>query len=124
MDMKVKNIILGLLFLSTLVPLTGYGYLNEHTSNKIKIKRASKYKEVAINEDIDTDGVVRKVSWKGPHHPELKNLLGPCFTYYKDYMNQNTRMRFRGSVTIDRDGYHITMGGHMRNVSGEASIDK
>jgi hypothetical protein len=122
--MKLKTLILSFSFVTFFTPTLSRAYLNEHTSQKVKTKRASSYKQVAINEEIDNDGVVRKISWKGPHHPELKNVLGPCYSYYQDYVQNNSRLRLKGSVTIDRAGCHITMGGHMRNVRGEASIDK
>ena len=118
----IKSFILCSFFF--LLPNLGHAYLNEHTSNMVKMKRASNYKQVLIKEDVDSDGVIRKVSWNGPHHPELKTLLGPCYSYYKDYLKQNNHLRFRGAISIDRDACHITMGGHMRSVRGEASIDK
>ena len=99
-------------------------YLNERTSNSLKMKRTSQYKRVAINENIDPDGVVRKISWQGPHHPDLKNLLGPCYSYYQDFLKQNKQLRMRGAITINRGGCHINIGGHMRSVQGEVSIDK
>ena len=122
--MKIKNTFFSLLLLSILLPSTGHSYLNEQTTNKTKMRRATTYKQVSVKEDIDSDGVVRKVSWNGPQHPELETMLGPCYSYYRDYMKNNTRLRMRGPLSINKNGCHITMGGHMRNVSGEASIDK
>ena len=113
-----------LLITLSLLPNLSFAYLNEHTSTLIKSKRASKYKEVSIDEASDSDGVVRKISWQGQHHPDLKVLLGPCYSYYQDYMKQNKQLRMRGAVSIDRGGCHINIGGHMRSVHGEASIDK
>lgn len=107
-----------------LLPNLSSAYLNEHTSNLIKSKRSTNYKAVVIDEASDSDGVVRKISWQGQHHPDLKNLLGPCYSYYQDFMKQNKQLRMRGAISIDRGGCHINIGGHMRSVHGEASIDK
>lgn len=113
-----------LLIALLILPNLSFAYLNEHTSNLIKSKRSTHYKEVSIAEAADSDGVVRKISWQGPHHPELKKLLGPCYSYYQDFMKQNKQLRMRGAISIDRGGCHINIGGHMRSVHGEASIDK
>lgn len=107
-----------------LIPSLSFAYLGEHTSRLAKSMRATKYKQVQINENVDEDGVIRKISWNGLHHPELKNLLGPCYTHYQDFMQQKSRTRLRGAVSIEKDGCHITIGGHMGNVSGEAKLDK
>jgi hypothetical protein len=124
--MKTKSFFITT-FLMTgllLLPNIGSAYLNEQTSSHLKSKRASHYKQVVINESADNDGVIRKVSWSGPHHPNLKTLMGPCYSYYRDYMKQNKRQRMRGAVTIEQGGCHINIGGHMRNIQGEVSLDK
>lgn len=119
--MKIKNtLIIVFIFIST----NSFAYLNEHTSRKLKSMRTTQSKAVQVREDIDDDGVIRKVSWKGMHHPELNTLLGPCYSYYQDYLKQNTRLRMRGAISIDKNGCHISVGGHMGNVTGEASLDK
>lgn len=115
---------ISLLILLFILPQISLAYLNEQTNSLVKSKRQSRYKNVAINEVADDDGVVRRLSWQGPHHPDLKTLLGPCYSYYKDFMKQNQRTRVRGAVTIEQGGCHINIGGHMRNVHGEVSIDK
>ena len=119
----MKNKIFGLV-LFFLFPQFSHAYLSEQTSGLLKLKRSTNYKSVAIDETADTDGVIRKIHWKGGHHPDLKNLLGPCYSYYQDYLKQNDQLRMRGAITIDRGGCHINIGGHMRSISGEASIDK
>jgi hypothetical protein len=113
-----------LLIFLFLLPQISSAYLNEQTSSFIKSKRQNRYKEVAISETSDSDGVVRRVSWQGPHHPDLKTLMGPCYSYYQGFMKQNQRVRLRGAITIEQGGCHINIGGHMRNVHGEVSIDK
>lgn len=118
--MKIKIII----FVFLLLPSFCNAYLNEQTSGLLKSKRSTHYKQVRIDESADTDGVVRKLSWQGPHHPDLKTLMGPCYTYYQDYLKQNKQLRMRGAISIDRGGCHINIGGHMRNVHGEVTLDK
>ena len=107
-----------------LFPSIGRSNLNEQTDSYVKNKKVKQYKEVSIIEQIDTDGVVRKVSWQGMHHPELKSLLGPCYSYYRDYLKVNKQLRLRGALTLNSNGCHINVGGHMRSVHGEVSIDK
>lgn len=113
-----------LLIIFLLLPNISTAYLNEQTSGLVKSKRSTQYKQVLINENADPDGVVRKISWQGAHHPDLVNLLGPCYSYYQDYLKQNKQLRMRGAISIDRGGCHINIGGHMRSVSGEVRIDK
>lgn len=117
----MRLILIGLFFI---FPNLSNAYLNEQTSGVLHSKRLSKEKHVSIQETSDTDGVIRHVSWQGPHHPDIKNLLGPCFVVYDDFIKGNTQLRMRGAVTIERDGCHINIGGHMRNVRGEVSLDK
>jgi hypothetical protein len=118
--MKSKIFITALFFF----PSVSFSYLSEQTHHLSKTMKATHYKQVAINEVVDEDGVVRKVSWKGLHPPDLEKLLGPCYIHYKDFLKQNNRLRMRGAVTIEKNGCHINIGGHMRNVSGEAFLDK
>ena len=117
---RLKTLFITLLIV---LPSIGQCYLNEQTVSLVKSKRLVQYKEVAITEQVDTDGVVRKVSWQGMHHPELKSLMGPCYSYYRDYLKANKQLRLRGAMTLNSNGCHINVGGHMRSVHGEVSID-
>ena len=107
-----------------LIPNLGSAYLNEQTSLTMLAKRIRKENLTTVNETSDADGVIRHISWQGRHHPDLKNLLGPCFNPYDDFMSSTPQLRLRGAVTIERDGCHINIGGHMGNVQGEVSLDK
>ncbi|MGH9643366.1 MAG: DUF2844 domain-containing protein [Terriglobales bacterium] len=78
---------------------------------------------VAVKEFVSPAGKVFAVTWKGPFHPDLRQLLG---TYYDQYVQavqaQRAHRRGRGPLFIQTPGLVVQVSGHMRSFQGKAYI--
>ena len=78
---------------------------------------------VAVKEYASPVGRVFAVTWKGPFHPDLRQLLGP---YYDEYVQavrtQRTQRGGRGPILIQHPGLVIQVSGHLRSFTGRAYI--
>jgi Protein of unknown function (DUF2844) len=71
-----------------------------------------------VREYLSLSGVVFGLGWNGPHHPDLKQLLGD---YYGDFQNQSKiRQGRRRTGGVQTDHLVVRMWGHMRNQGGRA----
>ena len=78
---------------------------------------------VLVKEFVSPSGKVFAVSWQGPFHPDLRQLLG---TYYEQYMQavqaQRATRKGRGPLQIQAPGLVIQISGHMRSYVGRAYV--
>ncbi len=78
---------------------------------------------VAVKEYVSTSGKVFAVTWQGPVHPDLRQLLG---TYFDQFVQaekaQRAQRRGRGPVQIQLPGLVVLVGGHMRAFLGKAYV--
>jgi hypothetical protein len=78
---------------------------------------------VAVKEYVSPVGKVFAVTWKGPFHPDLRQLLGP---YYDEYVQAiRTRRAQRsghGPISIQHAGLVIQVSGHLRSFVGRAYL--
>jgi Protein of unknown function (DUF2844) len=78
---------------------------------------------VAVREYASPVGKVFAVTWKGPVHPDLRQLLGPYFDEYTQAVQvQRAQHRSRGSLLIEHAGLVIQISGHMRSFVGKAYV--
>lgn len=74
---------------------------------------------VTVHQFAEPQGKVFAVSWAGPVHPDLRELLGAHYAHYKSSFEKNFRKtRGRRFVEYEDDGLHVEMGGHMGSVRG------
>ena len=78
---------------------------------------------VTVKEFVSPSGKVFAVSWQGPFHPDLRQLLG---AYYEPYTQavqaQRATRKGRGPLLIQEPGLVIQISGHMRSFVGRAYV--
>ena len=78
---------------------------------------------VAVKEYVSPVGKVFAVTWNGPFHPDLRQLLG---VYYDEYtqavQSQRAQRRGRGPLLIQHPGLVVQISGHMRSFAGKAYV--
>ncbi len=78
---------------------------------------------VAVKEYASAAGKVFAVTWKGPSHPDLRQLLGPYFEQFvQAEQAQRAQRRGHGPVLIQQPGLVIQITGHMRSFAGRAYV--
>jgi hypothetical protein len=78
---------------------------------------------VAVKEYASPVGKVFAVTWKGPVHPDLRQLLGAYFDEYTQAVQtERAQHRSRGSLLIQHAGLVIQISGHMRSFVGKAYV--
>ena len=78
---------------------------------------------VAVKEYVSPSGKVFAVTWEGPFHPDLRQLLGTYFDQYVQAVQaQQARQRGRGPVLIQQAGLVVQISGHFRAVRGSAYL--
>ncbi len=91
---------------------------NSHTLHEIQTPTG-----VAIKEYASPVGQVFAVTWKGPFHPDLRQLLG---AYYDEYVQairtQRAPRAGHGPVLIQHAGLVVEISGHLRSFTGRAYI--
>lgn len=78
---------------------------------------------VAVKEYVSPVGKVFAVTWEGPVHPDLRQLLG---AYYDEYVQaiaaQRAQRRGRGPLLIEHAGLVVQVSGHLRAFVGKAYV--
>ena len=78
---------------------------------------------VAVKEYVSPAGKVFAVTWKGPFHPDLRQVLGAYFDQYVEAVQaQRASQRGRGPVFIEQSGLVVQVSGHMRAFAGKAYL--
>ncbi len=78
---------------------------------------------VAVKEYVSSTGMVFAVAWKGPVHPDLRQLLGMYFDQYTQAVQaQRATRRGGGPLLIQQTGLVIQISGHMRSFAGRAYV--
>jgi hypothetical protein len=78
---------------------------------------------VSVKEFVSSTGKVFAVTWQGPFHPDLRQVLG---TYFEEYaqavQTQRASHRGRGPLLIQQPGLVVQISGHMRAFVGKAYV--
>jgi hypothetical protein len=78
---------------------------------------------VDVKEYASASGKVFAITWNGPAHPDLRQLLGAYFEQYQQAVHdQIAQRRGHGPVVIQEPGLVVEMAGHMRSFSGRAYV--
>jgi hypothetical protein len=78
---------------------------------------------VAVKEYLAPSGRVFAVSWRGPVHPDLRQLLGPYFDEYVQAIRQQREQRHgHGPLLIQHAGLVVQVSGHVRGFVGKAYV--
>jgi hypothetical protein len=92
--------------------------VNSYTLHEIRTPTG-----VAIKEYASPVGQVFAVTWKGPFHPDLRQLLGPYFDeYVQAVRTQRAQRAGHGPILIQHAGLVVEVSGHLRSFTGRAYI--
>jgi hypothetical protein len=99
------------------------GTLRTSSGNSYTLHEIQTPTGVAIKEYASHVGQVFAVTWKGPFHPDLRQLLGP---YYDEYVQavrtQRAQRAGHGPILIQHAGLVVEISGHLRSFTGRAYI--
>lgn len=99
------------------------GSLRTSNNNSFAIHEIQASTGVAVKEYVSTSGKVFAVTWQGPFHPDLRQLLGPYFDQFAQAEQaQRAQRRGHGPVSLQQAGLVVQVSGHMRSFSGKAYI--
>ncbi|MGB6685449.1 MAG: DUF2844 domain-containing protein [Candidatus Acidiferrum sp.] len=78
---------------------------------------------VAVKEYASSAGKIFAVTWKGPTHPDLRQLLGSYFEQFVQAEQAERAQRHgHGPVFIQQPGLVVQVAGHMRSFAGRAYV--
>jgi len=99
------------------------GTLRTSSGNSYTLHEIQTPTGVAVKEYASPVGQVFAVTWKGPFHPDLRQLLGP---YYDEYdqadRTQRAQRAGHGPILIQHAGLVVEISGHLRSFTGRAYI--
>jgi Protein of unknown function (DUF2844) len=99
------------------------GSLRTSSNNAYTLHEIQSSTGVAVKEYVSTSGKVFAVTWQGPFHPDLRQLLGTYFDQFEQAEQaQRTQRRGHGPVLIQQAGLVVQISGHMRAFVGKAYV--
>jgi Protein of unknown function (DUF2844) len=99
------------------------GSLRTFSNNSYAIHEIQTSTGVAVKEYVSPAGKVFAVTWQGPFHPDLRQLLGVYFDQFAQAEQaQRARRRGHGPMLIQQAGFVVQISGHMRSFVGKAYI--
>jgi Protein of unknown function (DUF2844) len=99
------------------------GSLRMSSNNSYTIHEIQASTGVAVKEYVSPGGKVFAVTWRGPFHPDLRQLMGAYFDQYlQAEQAQRAQRRGHGPVLIQQAGLVVQISGHMRSFVGKAYV--
>jgi hypothetical protein len=99
------------------------GSLRTSSNNSYTVHEIQASTGVAVKEYASPSGKVFAVTWQGPFHPDLRQLLGTYFDQFSQAEQaQHAQRRGHGPVSIQQAGLVVQISGHMRSFSGRAFV--
>jgi hypothetical protein len=99
------------------------GSLRTSSNNSYTVHEIQAPTGVAVKEYASPSGKVFAVTWQGPFHPDLRQLLGAYFDQFTQAeLAQRTQRRGHGPVLIQQAGLVVQISGHMKSFSGKAYV--
>ena len=99
------------------------GSLRTSSNNSYTIHEIQASTGVSVKEYVSPSGKVFAVTWQGPFHPDLRQLLGPYFEQFAQAEQaQRTQRRGHGPVSIQQAGLVVQISGHIRSFAGKAYV--
>jgi hypothetical protein len=99
------------------------GSLRTSSNNAYTLHEIQSSTGVAVKEYVSTSGKVFAVTWQGPFHPDLRQLLGTYFDQFEQAEQaQRAQRRGHGPVLIQQAGLVVQISGHMRAFVGKAYV--
>ncbi len=99
------------------------GSLRTSSNNSYTIHEIQASTGVAVKEYVSPAGKVFAVTWQGPFHPDLRQLLGTYFDQFAQAEQaQRAQRRGHGPMLIQQSGLVVQISGHMRSFLGKAYV--
>jgi hypothetical protein len=99
------------------------GSLRTSSNNSYTVHELQASTGVAVKEYVSPSGKVFAVTWQGPFHPDLRQLLGSYFDQFAQAEQaQRAQRRGHGPVSIQQAGLVVQISGHMRSFVGRAYV--
>ena len=99
------------------------GSLRTTSARSFEVHEIQAATGTAVREYVSPAGKVFAVAWKGPFHPDLRQVLGDYFEQYSQAAQaQRASRRGRGPLLIQTPALVVQLGGHMRAFSGRAYV--
>ena len=99
------------------------GSLRTSSNNSYTVHEIQSPTGVAVKEYASPAGKVFAVTWQGPFHPDLRQLLGLYFDQFTQAEQaQRAQRRGRGPVRIQEPGLVVQVSGHIRAFTGKAYV--
>ena len=99
------------------------GSLRTSSNNTYTIHEIQASTGVAVKEYVSPAGKVFAVTWQGPFHPDLRQLLGTYFDQFSQAEQaQRAQRRGHGPVLIQQAGLVVQISGHLRSFLGKAYV--
>jgi hypothetical protein len=99
------------------------GSLRTTSTNSYAIHEIQTSTGVAVKEYVSPGGKVFAITWRGPFHPDLRQLMGAYFDQFTQAEQaQRAERRGHGPVLIQQAGLVVQISGHMRSFVGRAYV--
>ena len=99
------------------------GSLRTFSNNSYTVHELQASTGVAVKEYVSPSGKVFAVTWQGPFHPDLRQLLGLYFDQFvQAEQAQRAQRRGHGPVSIRQAGLVVQISGHTRSFVGRAYV--
>jgi len=99
------------------------GSLQKTSANSYEVHEIQASTGVAVREYVSPAGKVFAVTWQGPFHPDLRQVLGAYFEQYaQGTQAQRANRRGRGPLLLQQPGLVVQISGHMRAFMGKAYV--
>jgi hypothetical protein len=99
------------------------GTLRTSSSDAFTVHEIQTSTGVAVKEYVSPAGMVFAVTWQGPYHPDLRQLLGAYYDQYTQAVQaQRAQRHGRGPLLIQQTGLVIQITGHTRSFVGKAYV--
>ncbi|MGB6198057.1 MAG: DUF2844 domain-containing protein [Candidatus Acidiferrales bacterium] len=99
------------------------GSLRSTSNNSYTVHEIQASTGIDVKEYASPSGKVFAITWQGPSHPDLRQLLGPYFGQYEQAAQaQVAQRRGHGPVLIQLPGLVVQLAGHMRSFVGRAYV--
>jgi hypothetical protein len=99
------------------------GTLRTSSSDSYTIHEIETATGVAVKEYVSPAGKVFAVTWRGPEHPDLRQLLDAYYDHYVQAAQaQRAQRHGHGPLLIQETGLVVQVAGHMRSFLGKAYV--
>ncbi|HXC31506.1 MAG TPA: DUF2844 domain-containing protein [Verrucomicrobiae bacterium] len=99
------------------------GALQTTTNGTYTVHEIQAASGIVVREYVSPSGAVFAVTWHGPRHPDLRQVLGAYFDPFTQAVQAQRAVRHGlGPRVIQQAGFTVVLSGHMGALSGTAYL--